>query len=114
VGGDLSQIAVVPGGLDASENGGGLAGRVVPADAEAVAVGGVDAESGVARLVDEGVLRFIEQLLDEDGRARVGEPAAHRLLLSWVELRRANIHEPLDQGLLDVTSRNFARLDSCR
>jgi hypothetical protein len=67
VGGDLSQVSVVPGRLDASENGGGLAIRVIPADPEAVAVGGIDAQAGVAALVDEGVLGFVEQLFDEDG-----------------------------------------------
>jgi hypothetical protein len=64
---DLSQVAVVPGRLDASENGGSLAISVIPSDAEAVSVGGIDAQASMAALVDEGVLRFVEQLLDEDG-----------------------------------------------
>src|SRR5215212_3657460 len=93
-----SKVTVVPGGLDTPEDGGGLALGVIPADAEAVAVCGIDAESGVAALVDEGVLGFIEQLLDEDGRSRVSEPAAHLLLLSWNELWRANTPRPIDQG----------------
>jgi hypothetical protein len=67
VGGDLSQVAVVPGRLDASEDGRGLTIRVIPADPEAVAVGGIDAQASMAALVDEGVLRLVEQLLDEDG-----------------------------------------------
>jgi hypothetical protein len=41
--------------------------RAVPSDAEAVAVGGIDAHAGVAALVYEGVLGLVEQLLDEDG-----------------------------------------------
>ena len=44
----------------------------VPTEAEAVAVCGLDAEAGVEALVDEGVLGPVEQLLDEDGRTRVG------------------------------------------
>src|SRR5215210_2939734 len=88
---DLAEVAVVPGGLDAVENGGSFDVRGVPADAEAVAVRGIDAHAGVAALVYQGVRGLVEQPLDEDGRSRVGEPAAHHLLLSWVELRRANI-----------------------
>jgi hypothetical protein len=44
----------------------------VPAEAEAVAICGLDTEAGVEALVDEGVLWSVEQLLDEDGGARVG------------------------------------------
>jgi hypothetical protein len=46
--------------------------RVIPSDAETVSVGGIDTEAGVAALVNKGVFRFVEQLLDEDGGARVG------------------------------------------
>src|SRR5215211_127332 len=67
VGGDLSEVAVVPGRLDGVENGGGLGMGGVPTEAEAVAVCGLDAEAGVEALVDEGVLGPVEQLLDEDG-----------------------------------------------
>jgi hypothetical protein len=67
VSGDLSEVSVVPGGLDASEDGGGLGIGVLPADAEAVSVCGIDAHAGVAALVYEGVLRLVEQLLDGDG-----------------------------------------------
>src|SRR5215216_5423768 len=64
---DLAQVSVVPGRLDASEDGGALAIRVIPSDPEAVAVCGIDAQASMAALVDEGVLRLVEQLLDEDG-----------------------------------------------
>jgi hypothetical protein len=64
---DLAQVSVVPGRLDASEDGGGLAIRVIPSDPEAVAVCGINAQASMAALVDEGVLRLVEQLLDEDG-----------------------------------------------
>jgi hypothetical protein len=67
----LSQVSVVPGRLDASEDGGGLTIMVIPADPEAVAVRSIDAQASMAALVDEGVLRLVEQLLDEDGGARV-------------------------------------------
>jgi hypothetical protein len=44
-----------------------LAIRVIPSDPEAVAVCGIYSEASMAALVDEGVLRLVEQLLDEDG-----------------------------------------------
>jgi hypothetical protein len=43
VGSNLSQVAVVPGRLDAAEDGRGLGTGAVPADAEAFAVGGIRA-----------------------------------------------------------------------
>src|SRR5215213_10864608 len=49
---DLAQVSVVPGRLDASEDGGGLAIRVIPSDPEAVAVCGIDAQASMAALVD--------------------------------------------------------------
>jgi hypothetical protein len=72
VGGDLSEVAVVPCGLDGVEDGGGLGIGGVPTEAETIAVCGLDAEAGVEGLVDEGVLWSVEQLFDEDGGARVG------------------------------------------
>ena len=72
VGGDLSKVTVVPGGLDGTEHGGKFDIRRVPANAEAIAVGGVDAKTGVAALVYQGVLWLVKQLLDEDRGARVG------------------------------------------
>src|SRR5918993_2137093 len=83
VAGDFAQIAVVPSRLDAPEDGRRAGVRTVPADPEAVPVGGLDAEAGVETLVDQGVLGLVEQLLEEDRGARVSEPAAHRLLLSF-------------------------------
>src|SRR5215216_1021217 len=64
---DLAQVAVVPGRLDGAEDGRDFGMGTVPADSEAVAVCGVDAETGVEALVYEGVVRLVEQLLDEDG-----------------------------------------------
>src|SRR5215216_5301538 len=40
---DLAEVSVVPGRLDASEDGGDLGIWVIPSDSEAVAVGGIDA-----------------------------------------------------------------------
>src|ERR671910_596208 len=95
VAGDFAQIAVVPSRLDTPEDGrrGGV--RIVPADPEAVPVGGLDAEAGVETLVDQGVLGLVEQLLEEDRGARVSEPAAHRLLLSF---RRSTSCAPITHG----------------
>jgi hypothetical protein len=50
---NLPEVAVVPCGLDASEDGGGFGIGVVPADPESVAVCGIDAHAGVAALINE-------------------------------------------------------------
>jgi len=47
VGGDLVEVAVVPGGLDGVENGWGIGMGGVPTETETVSVSGLDAESGV-------------------------------------------------------------------
>jgi hypothetical protein len=86
VGGALAQVAVVPGWLDAAEDGRSFGCGTVPADAEAVPVGRLDTEAGVKALVDQGVLWPVEQLYEEDRGARVSEPAANRLLLLCVLL----------------------------
>src|SRR5919107_4278467 len=106
---DLAEVAVVPGRLDTSEDGRDLAIRVIPSDPEAVAVCGIDAQASMAALVDEGVLRFVEQLLDEDGRARAGEPAAHLLLLSFRRLTPgvSTPHGRSTKGLASVTNSPF-------
>src|SRR5215208_4933679 len=72
VGGDLVEVAVVPGGLDGVEDGRGLNIGAVPTETEAVSVCGLDAQAGVEALVYEGVLGFVEQLLDEERGSRVG------------------------------------------
>ena len=74
--GDVAQVAVVPGGLGAVEDAGRVA-DAVPADAEPVTVRRRRSEPRVQALVDQRVTGLVEQLLEEDGRARVGEPAAH-------------------------------------
>jgi hypothetical protein len=78
--GKLAQVAVVPGRLDALEDA-GLPALSVPADAEAVAVGRLGAEPGVEALIDQRVGGFVEELLQQDRRTRIGEPAAHISLL---------------------------------
>src|SRR5512133_1516992 len=74
--GELVEVAVIPGRLDAVEHGGGLLGAV-PADAETVTVRLFGSELGVEALDDQRVLRSIEQLLEQDRRAGVCEPATH-------------------------------------
>ncbi len=71
------QVAIAPGGLDAVERARRL-GLAVPADAEAVAVRRLRTHRRVEALVDERVLRLVQQLLDEHGRPRICEPAAHQ------------------------------------
>jgi hypothetical protein len=78
---ELAQVLVIPGRLDAAEDPGGRGG-VVPADAEAVAVGRLGSEPGVQALVDQGMDRGVEHPGEQDGRAGVSEPAAHAPLLS--------------------------------
>jgi hypothetical protein len=72
--GELTQVALVPGGLDAVKHG-WCVFTAVPADAEAVAVRRLRAELRVEALVDQRVLRFIEQSLEQDRGAGVCEPA---------------------------------------
>ena len=76
---ELAQIPVVPGGLDALEDGGGVRDLAVPADAEAVAVRRLGTEPRMQALVDERVFGLVEQLLEQDWRSGVCEPAAHGL-----------------------------------
>jgi hypothetical protein len=66
VAGELAQVAVVPGGLDAVEDRRGVL-LPVPADPEAVAVGLLGAEPRVQALDDQRVLPAVEELLEQDG-----------------------------------------------
>src|SRR6187200_498700 len=75
--GELTQVAVVPGGMRAAVDPRPLP-RLVPAHAKAVAVGRRRALARVEALVDQRAVALDEQLLEPDGRTRVGEPAAHR------------------------------------
>src|SRR5829696_7001109 len=96
VAGDFAQIAVVPSQLDTPEDGRCVGVCVVPADTEAVPVGGLDSEAGVETLVNQGVLGLVEQLLEED-RGASGTSSAPLLLR--VDLRRTSISRPIDQDL---------------
>lgn len=83
VSGDLTQVAIVPGRYDASEEGRRCGPGAVPADTEPVTIGRLDAEPSMETLVDEGVVGLMEQLLERDRGTRVSEPAAHRVKLPW-------------------------------
>jgi hypothetical protein len=95
VAGDFAQIAVVPSRLDAPEDGRGGGVGIVPADTEAVPVGGLDSEAGVETLINEGVLGLVDQLLEENRAS--GTSSAPFLLRG--DLRRTNISRPIDQDL---------------
>src|SRR5207237_5894069 len=73
---ELAAVAVVPGRYDAPEHRRRLL-RAAPPDAEAVTVRFLCAEPRMEALDDQRVLGRIEQLLQEDGCARIGKPAAH-------------------------------------
>jgi hypothetical protein len=88
---NLTQVAVVPGRLDAVEDGRAFGILAVPADSETVPVSGLDAETCVEALVDEGVVWFVEQLLEEYRGARVSEPTTQCLLLSFGDVPRGHI-----------------------
>src|SRR4051812_42702529 len=62
----LSEVGVVPGGVDALENGGFAVALAVPADPEAVAVRRGGTHSRVQALVDDRVNGFEQQILGED------------------------------------------------
>ena len=74
--GEVSQVSIAPGRLDAVERPRRLA-VAVPADAEAVAVRRLRTHRRVQALVDERVLRLVEQVLEKHGRPRIRKPAAH-------------------------------------
>ncbi len=78
------QVAVVPGGLRAAEQP-RRRPVAVPADAEAVPVGGLHAQARVLALHDQGVGGFEQQVLQAHGRTRVRQPAEHvaRPLMPW-------------------------------
>ena len=62
----VTQVPVVPRRLDAVKDARRLA-DAVPADAESVAVRRLRAEPRVEALVDERMLRLVEELLDPHG-----------------------------------------------
>src|ERR687897_477787 len=76
-GGELAQVAVVPGRVGAAVDPRRLA-VLVPADAEAVAVRRRRALTRVQALVDQRTVALDEQLLEPDRRPRIREPTAHR------------------------------------
>ena len=82
VGRQVLQVRVVPGRRDAAIAAGLRPVRLaVPADPEAVPVGGLEAHAGVQGLVDQAVLRLVEELADRERLAEVGVPAAHALIV---------------------------------
>jgi hypothetical protein len=81
--GELTQVLVVPGGLDAPEDAGLLA-LAVPAETEPVAVRRLRAELRMEALVDQRMAPLVQQVLDQDRGSGIGEPTAHVALLSFV------------------------------
>ena len=79
--GELLEVLVVPRGIGALEQG-RYGPFPEPPDTEAVAVRGVGPEPGVQALVDEGVGRPEQQILDEDRITVVRHPPAHSYLAS--------------------------------
>src|SRR5262249_5231517 len=77
---DLSKVSVVPRRFDAVEDA-GLVAEAVPADTESVPVGRLRPHRRVKALIDERVVRLVEQVLDQDRLAGVCEPATHVVLL---------------------------------
>ena len=74
--GKVAQVPIVPGRLDALERARRF-GLPVPADAEAVAVRRLGSEPRVQALVDQRMGGLVEELLQQNRRPRVREPAAH-------------------------------------
>jgi hypothetical protein len=69
--GNFTQVAIVPSRHEAPKDGRGVRTGSVPADAESVTIGGLATELSMETLVDEGMVRFVEQLLKGDRGARV-------------------------------------------
>src|SRR4029450_1098023 len=74
--GELPEVPIVPGRLDAVEDSGHVADGV-PADAEPVAVRRRGAEPRIEALVDQGGGGLEERVVEQDRRSRVREPPAH-------------------------------------
>src|SRR3954468_3547038 len=72
----VAQVRVAPGGLHAAIDARALA-YPVPAQAEAVAVGRLRAETRVQALVDEPVLGLEEQLVDQHRLPMPRHPSTH-------------------------------------
>ncbi|MCY1539590.1 hypothetical protein D9M68_751850 [compost metagenome] len=87
----LAQIAIVPGRMHAAiakwrfqRQAFTLA--AIPAQAEAIAVGGGGAQPRVQALVDQGVLGLEKHALHLDGTTGIGQPTTHDALLfsAWI------------------------------
>jgi hypothetical protein len=76
LGSDLVQVAIAPRRRDAAIEAGRLP-LAVPAEAEAIGVGLPAGQPVAAALLDERVLRVVEQDLGVDRIAEVGHPPAH-------------------------------------
>src|SRR6185436_14793243 len=74
--GELAQVPVVPRRRDAVVDGGDAAGAV-PRNTEPVPVRGLRTQLRVQALVDQRVCGGVEQPLERDGAAGVGEPTTH-------------------------------------
>ena len=96
-GGELAQVPVVPGRMDAAVEPRRVA-VVVPADAETVPVRRRRAQPRVQALVDQRAVALEQQLLEPDRRPRVRKPTTHGRTSSpptgrscrdsWVEFRQ--------------------------
>src|SRR6185436_8218147 len=87
LGGDLPQVAIAPRRRDAAIE----TGRVplaVPTEPDAVGVGLAAGQPVAPALLDERVLRVVEQGLGIDRIAEVGHPAAHGQLTPRTTLPR--------------------------
>ena len=115
---DLAQVRVAPGGRDAGVQGRAFAGAV-PAEAEAVAVGGLRAQPGVQALIHDPVMGLEEQLVDQQRLPEPRHPAAHRMLLAVPSLTAAlpgaRAHAPGSAGCgLAVSGVPFGQVDQGR
>jgi hypothetical protein len=75
VAGELAQVAVVPGRFHALE--GARAVPAVPADPEAVPVRRLRAHARLQALLDQGVLRPIEDLVHQNRLSGIRKPTTH-------------------------------------
>src|SRR5436305_13590862 len=78
---ELTQIAVTPSRLDAAIQPGDVL-VAIPAQAEAICVGIPTCQAVPAALLNERMLRLVEQYLGPDRISKVGHPTAHSSTLS--------------------------------
>jgi hypothetical protein len=75
----IPEVSVTPRGIYRNESDGFIIYLgYIPSDPEPVSIERFLDLAGVYALVDKGIFRLIQQLIDDDGRTQISEEATHR------------------------------------